>query len=56
MIISLVKFCVLNGHFDYAFVLQEYDFVFDIEVDDASPTMRQLKLPYNKDGESLPWG
>ena len=34
---------------------QEYDFVFDIEVDDGGPTMRKLKLPYNKTGEWEPW-
>ena len=33
------------------FSVQEYDFVFDIEVDDGGPTMRKLKLPYNKTGE-----
>jgi phospholipase A-2-activating protein len=28
---------------------QEYDYVFDIELDEGGPTMRKLKLPYNKD-------
>ncbi|KAL5484145.1 hypothetical protein EMCRGX_G020593 [Ephydatia muelleri] len=27
---------------------QEYDYVFDIELDEGSPVMRKLKLPYNK--------
>lgn len=36
--------------FIHAYVsLQEYDYVFDIELDEGSPTMRKLKLPYNKD-------
>ena len=29
---------------------QEYDYVFDIELDEGSPTMRKLKLPYNRSG------
>jgi phospholipase A-2-activating protein len=28
---------------------QEYDYVFNIELDEGGPTMRKLKLPYNKD-------
>eukprot|EP00731_Ephydatia_muelleri_P024286 Em0016g557a len=27
---------------------KEYDYVFDIELDEGSPVMRKLKLPYNK--------
>ena len=31
---------------------QEFDFVFDIELDEAGPSMRKLKLPYNKESMS----
>ena len=33
----------------YLVLMQEYDYVFDIELDEGSPTMRKLKLPYNRD-------
>ena len=32
-------------------ISQEYDYVFDIELDEGGPTMRKLKLPYNKDSQ-----
>jgi phospholipase A-2-activating protein len=32
---------------------QEYDYVFNIELDEGGPTMRKLKLPYNKDSQSV---
>ena len=32
---------------------QEYDHVFDIELDEGGPTMRKLKLPYNKDSQFI---
>jgi len=35
------------------YVMQSYDYVFDIELDEGSPSMRKLKLPYNKTSETL---
>ena len=35
----------------YALDPQEYDYVFDIELDEGGPTMRKLKLPYNRDSQ-----
>ena len=32
----------------FILMYQEYDYVFDIELDEGSPTMRKLKLPYDK--------
>ena len=31
--------------------LQEFDYVFDIELDEGGPSMRKLKLPYNKNSK-----
>ena len=33
-------------------ILKEYDYLFDIEIDDGGQHMRKLKLPYNKAGNS----
>ena len=35
--------------------MQEFDYVFDIELDEGGPSMRKLKLPYNKDSEMPAW-
>ena len=35
--------------------MQEFDYVFDIELDEGGPTMRKLKLPYNKDSKMPAW-
>lgn len=36
----------------FAWFLQEYDYVFDIELDEgSSASARKLKLPYNRSGE-----
>lgn len=36
--------------------MQEFDYVFDIELDEGGPTMRKLKLPYNKDSKISGYG
>lgn len=33
--------------------VQEYDFVFDIELDEGDPAKRKLRLPYNRSGETI---
>ena len=33
-------------------ILKEYDYLFDIDIDDGGQHMRKLKLPYNKAGNS----
>lgn len=35
--------------------MQEFDYVFDIELDEGGPTMRKLKLPYNRDSKMPTW-
>lgn len=35
--------------------MQEFDYVFDIELDEGGPTMRKLKLPYNRDSKMPAW-
>ena len=32
---------------------KEYDYVFDIDIDDGGQQMRKLKLPYNKSGKYM---
>ena len=35
--------------------IQEFDYVFDIELDEGGPSMRKLKLPYNRDSKMPAW-